>query len=327
MVWAAIGIAYRSPLIFLEGKVTAETYRAMLHGYRIFESIQQSAESRGVTLPFFQQDGAPAHTAKATMAWLKNKTPLIKNWPPNSPDLSPIEMIWAILKRRLRERQPTNLAEFKQMLREEYSNITQDIIDRMMMGMNGRFRLCIANHGECINRLLTRKRLQEGYIVPSDILQPRDVSIRNIGTAVKLRGRTVSINDAPNEQFPDGADISVSDIETPPGQAPRIITLHVPFREDWDVNAEQFFEAKVTGHVACGRSSWSPPTLGYSFHYIGMIIDPFASSNNDRINETVTNEDYSSEEYEGPQSPYSSQSDDEDPEDMLSLLEESDASQ
>jgi len=48
----------------------------------------------------FQQDGARVHTSKATIAWLdtniKHYIPP-ENWPPNSPDLSPIENIWSIM--------------------------------------------------------------------------------------------------------------------------------------------------------------------------------------------------------------------------------------
>ena len=48
----------------------------------------------------FQQDGARAHTSKATIAWLdaniKHYIPA-EDWPPNSPDLSPIENVWSIM--------------------------------------------------------------------------------------------------------------------------------------------------------------------------------------------------------------------------------------
>ena len=46
----------------------------------------------------FQQDGARAHTSVVSRAWLNDNIPnYIENWPPNSPDLSPIENIWSIL--------------------------------------------------------------------------------------------------------------------------------------------------------------------------------------------------------------------------------------
>jgi len=48
----------------------------------------------------FQQDGARAHTSKATIVWLDTNIKLYippKDWPPNSPDLSPIENVWSIM--------------------------------------------------------------------------------------------------------------------------------------------------------------------------------------------------------------------------------------
>ncbi len=39
----------------------------------------------------FQQDLAPAHTAKSTKSWLNDHGAGVLDWPANSPDLNPIE--------------------------------------------------------------------------------------------------------------------------------------------------------------------------------------------------------------------------------------------
>ncbi|QQP35545.1 Transposable element tcb2 transposase, partial [Caligus rogercresseyi] len=42
----------------------------------------------------FQQDLAPAHTAKLVQSWLKKNVPNFwdfNTWPPNSPDLNPCD--------------------------------------------------------------------------------------------------------------------------------------------------------------------------------------------------------------------------------------------
>ena len=50
----------------------------------------------------FQQDGAPAHTSKRAQEWCSNNLPSFwrkVTWPGNSPDLSPIENLRAILQK------------------------------------------------------------------------------------------------------------------------------------------------------------------------------------------------------------------------------------
>ena len=70
----------------------------------------------------FQQDGARAHTSKATIAWLDADIKYYippEDWPPNSPDLSPIENVWSIMATAVyADPEPRSLQALKHRLRK-----------------------------------------------------------------------------------------------------------------------------------------------------------------------------------------------------------------
>ncbi len=65
----------------------------------------------GVADFIFQQDLAPAHTAKGTKSWFNDHGVTVLDWPANSPDLNPIENLWGIVKRKMRDTIPNNADE------------------------------------------------------------------------------------------------------------------------------------------------------------------------------------------------------------------------
>ena len=70
------------------------------------------------------QDNAPPHSARATMAFLENQHVNVMAWPAVSPDLNPIENVWAHIKCELRQRpQAQNSDELFGMLEDIWMRI------------------------------------------------------------------------------------------------------------------------------------------------------------------------------------------------------------
>ncbi len=98
MVWGAMSSAGVGPLCFLRSKVNTAVYQEVLEHFMLPAADQLYGDADFI----FQQDLAPAHSAKATSTWFKDHGIPVLNWPANSPDLNPIENLWGIVKRKMR---------------------------------------------------------------------------------------------------------------------------------------------------------------------------------------------------------------------------------
>ena len=81
----------------------------------------------------FQQDIAPAHHARQTVALLAQETPKLITpdlWPPNSPDLNPVDYkVWGFMKEHVYKSLIKDVSELKQWLVEKKSAIPQRVTD------------------------------------------------------------------------------------------------------------------------------------------------------------------------------------------------------
>ncbi len=87
MIWAAISSAGVGPLCFLKSTVNAAIYQEILEHFMLPSADKLYGDSDFI----FQQDLAPAHSAKGTKSWFNDHGVTVLDWPANSPDLNPIE--------------------------------------------------------------------------------------------------------------------------------------------------------------------------------------------------------------------------------------------
>lgn len=101
----------------------------------------------------FQQDNAPAHSAKVVKNWLQKNVEFIDDWPPNSPDLSPIENVWGRMWPDAMKKRPKTEADLWRAVEEVFDGYPEIYFENLVMSFRKRLVLCLEREGASISEL------------------------------------------------------------------------------------------------------------------------------------------------------------------------------
>ncbi len=131
MIWAAMSSAGVGPLCFLKSTVNAAIYQEILEHFMLPSADKLYGDADFI----FQQDLAPAHTAKGTKSWFNDHGVTVLDWPANSTDLNPIENLWGIVKRKMRDTRPNNADDLKATVKETWASIPPQQCHKLITSM------------------------------------------------------------------------------------------------------------------------------------------------------------------------------------------------
>ncbi len=143
MIWAAMSSAGVGPLCFLKSTVNAAIYQEILEHFMLPSADKLYGDADFI----FQQDLAPAHTAKGTKSWFNDHGVTVLDCPANSPDLNHIKNLWSIVKRKMRDTRPNNADELKATVKETWASIPPQQCHKLITSMPRRIEAVIKAKG------------------------------------------------------------------------------------------------------------------------------------------------------------------------------------
>ena len=146
MVWGTFTAAGVGELIRCENSINAKEYIRILN-IGLLPSIQKLGISQNIV---FQQDNAPAHTAKVAKKWFSDNSIDVMFLPGQSPDLNPIENIWSIISRALAGRTFSNNDKLWEAVQFEWNSISSSQCSTLAESMSKRIELLKKAKGNAI---------------------------------------------------------------------------------------------------------------------------------------------------------------------------------
>lgn len=143
MVWASISVNGPGPSRVVDGNLNGEQYVQIL-GETMFPAAAATVQSDSW---IFQQDNAPSHTSKKATTWFKKNGVQVLDWPPNSPDLNPIENVWAIVQHRMLKSSPSTPEELHHLFDQEFNALSPEVLRSVIDSLPERIETVIKKEG------------------------------------------------------------------------------------------------------------------------------------------------------------------------------------
>ncbi len=143
VVWGIFSWHTLGPLVPIEHCLNATVYLSIVadHVHPFMTTVNPFSDC------YFQQHNAPCHKAKIISDWFlehDNEFTLLK-WPPQSPDLNPIEHLWDVVEWEfcIMDVQLTNLQQLRDSIMSKWTKISEECFQHLVESMPQRVKAAL----------------------------------------------------------------------------------------------------------------------------------------------------------------------------------------
>lgn len=146
LVWGCFSGQGVGDLKKIDGKMDKKMYHQILIRHGVPSGIRLMGQGF-----VYQQDNDPKHTSNLCKNYLTKKEEEGRlrnmNWPPQSPDLNPIEHLWDILDKKIDKSNVTSQDTLWEQIQAAWQGIPLDTLKKLVMSMPDRMKAVIKAKG------------------------------------------------------------------------------------------------------------------------------------------------------------------------------------
>lgn len=139
-----------------KGQVYFEIIDETINSERYKETLQKLIVAANKKHPkgwILMQDNARAHTESSVLAYLDENQIRVLDHPPQSPDLNPIESVWALLKKKIEEKKIYSINKLRFEIEDIWNSIPLKTMQTYIKNFRKRLLIVKQSHGSNIPRV------------------------------------------------------------------------------------------------------------------------------------------------------------------------------
>lgn len=145
MMWGAFAATGVGRIRFLEKN---ETCNSAWYLKVLDKQVRWSANSLFAGGFYLQDDGAPCHRSKTVKEFVRRQHWKTLDWPPQSPDLNPIENLWGLLKKKVWSHNFNSTTELKARIIAIWNHsFEKELLEKLAYSMSDRLRAVVKARG------------------------------------------------------------------------------------------------------------------------------------------------------------------------------------